>query len=226
MTRKRSYKQFCPMSYSLDAIGDRWAIMIIRELLYGPRRFTDIRRGLPTLATNLLTQRLKDLEEEGFIQQRDLPPPAATHVYELTPYGESVEIVIRALYLWGIHLMAHGSFQDDHVSFVCSIYSMSQLFNKHMPISQPIQIQVHAEGEIFHACIQEGKVEAAMGTTPEPNLIIETTPKMFLRLIVVPDSYQQALADETVKIHFGDEDLLATFTTYFEIPETPVPERP
>ncbi len=225
MSKKRSYKQFCPMSYSLDAIGDRWVIMIIRELLFGPRRFTDIKRGLPNLATNLLAQRLKDLEADGFIQQREIPPPVATHVYELTPYGKSVETVIHALYFWGLHRMVEGDFQSDNVSFVCSIYSMTQLFKTDVKIRKSIRVQVHADGEILHACLESGKIEGGIGAIPDPDLVFETTPKMFLKLMAIPNCDVQLLADGSVTLHKGDEKLFARFASYFAIPETPVPVR-
>src|SRR5215475_11332621 len=100
MTQK-TYHQYCPIVHALDLVGERWTLLIIRNLFAGPKRFSDLAHGLPGIGTNILTARLKALEESGLIQSRYLPPPAASSVYELTPYGRSLEDVMVALVLWG-----------------------------------------------------------------------------------------------------------------------------
>src|SRR5689334_20859554 len=97
----RTYNQYCPLAHALDLVGERWTLLIIRNLFVGPKRFSDLLRGLPGIGTNILTARLKALEENGLIQSRFLPPPAASSVYELTPYGRSLQDVMVALALWG-----------------------------------------------------------------------------------------------------------------------------
>lgn len=97
----RSYNQLCGLAYALDIVGERWTLLIIRELMPGPRRFTDLMEGLPGISSNLLSGRLKDLEKKGLIRRRDLPPPAASTVYELTPLGKSLEPMLLELGKWG-----------------------------------------------------------------------------------------------------------------------------
>ena len=97
----RSYRQYCGIARALDLIGERWALLVIRELVYGPKRFTDLRHGLPGIATNVLSQRLRELERNGVVAQRRLPPPAASNVYELTEYGQELVPVMLALGRWG-----------------------------------------------------------------------------------------------------------------------------
>src|SRR5690606_18555587 len=97
----RSYNQYCGLAYALDLVGERWTLLIIRELMAGPRRFTDLFHGLPGISTNLLTERLKNLEQYELIHRRTLPPPAATTVYELTPLGRSLETVLIEMGKWG-----------------------------------------------------------------------------------------------------------------------------
>lgn len=97
----RSFHQWCGLAEALDRIGDRWTPLVIRELLLGPKRYTDLRRNLPGIATNLLAERLRDLEEEGLVARRDLPPPAPASVYELTEAGRELEEPILALIRWG-----------------------------------------------------------------------------------------------------------------------------
>jgi DNA-binding HxlR family transcriptional regulator len=101
----RSYRQFCGIARALDVIGERWALLVIRELVLGPKRFTDLREGLPGIATNVLSERLRQLEREGVVARRRLPPPAASSVYELTPYGEELVPIMLALGRWGARTM-------------------------------------------------------------------------------------------------------------------------
>jgi len=93
----RSYRQFCGVAHALDLIGERWSMLVVRELLVGPRRFTDLVHGLPGIGTNSLSARLKQLEQGGIVQRRMLPPPAASAVYELTEYGRELEPIVHAV---------------------------------------------------------------------------------------------------------------------------------
>ena len=102
----RSYDQYCPVAVALDTVGDRWTLLILRELLIGARRFTDVRAALPGLAPNLLTDRLRDLEREGLVERRELPPPAARTVYALTTEGRSTAPLLEALARFGAARMA------------------------------------------------------------------------------------------------------------------------
>jgi DNA-binding HxlR family transcriptional regulator len=97
----RSYEQFCGVARALDLVGERWALLVVRELILGPKRFTDLRRGLPGIGTNVLAARLKELEGAGVAQRRTLPPPAASTVYELTQYGRELEEILLAFGRWG-----------------------------------------------------------------------------------------------------------------------------
>jgi DNA-binding HxlR family transcriptional regulator len=97
----KRYEQYCPMAHALDLVGDRWALLIIRELMHGPRRYTDLVDRLPGIGTNILAARLRDLEGHGVVARRTLPPPAASKVYELTDYGRELRPAMRELALWG-----------------------------------------------------------------------------------------------------------------------------
>ncbi|MEU6735798.1 winged helix-turn-helix transcriptional regulator [Streptomyces physcomitrii] len=98
---RRSYDQFCAAARALDAIGDRWSLLIVRELLAGPRRYTDLHADLPGVSTDVLASRLKDLERESLATRRRLPPPSSAQVYELSPRGRQLLPVLRALGEWG-----------------------------------------------------------------------------------------------------------------------------
>ena len=101
MTRTRTYGDPCGIARALDVVGERWALLVVRELLLGPKRFTDLRAGLPNLSPDVLSQRLRELEADGLVTRRRLPPPAGSKVYELTERGLELEPVILALGRWG-----------------------------------------------------------------------------------------------------------------------------
>src|SRR5918912_4465730 len=109
----RTYDQFCGIARALDLVGERWALLVVRDLILGPKRFTDLRRGLDGMGTSVLAARLKELERGGVIRRRTLPPPAASTVYELTDYGRALEGPLLALGRWGATSM--GPRQDGQL---------------------------------------------------------------------------------------------------------------
>lgn len=112
MTTRR-YEQYCPLACALDLLGERWTLLIVRDLIAGPKRYTDLRRGLPGLATDLLTERLRKLENGGVIRRRELPPPAAATVYELTERGRELEPAVFGLARFGLGLLREPPTADD-----------------------------------------------------------------------------------------------------------------
>jgi DNA-binding HxlR family transcriptional regulator len=109
----RRYEQYCPMAHALDLVGDRWALLIVRELMHGPRRYTDLVERLHGIGTNILAARLRDLETNGIVSRRTLPPPAASKVYELTPYGRGLRSAMRELALWGAQSLGPPTSGDE-----------------------------------------------------------------------------------------------------------------
>ena len=109
----RNYDQYCPVAHALDAVGDRWALLVARELMQGPKRYTDLAEGLPGIGTNILAARLRHLETAGVVTKKTLPPPAASRVYELTDYGLELKPVIRELALWGARSLGPPTAADE-----------------------------------------------------------------------------------------------------------------
>jgi DNA-binding HxlR family transcriptional regulator len=109
----RRYRQFCPLARSLDLLGDRWSLLVVRELALRPCRYTDLRDGLPGIATNLLAERLRELQEAGIVRAEHAPPPVATTLYSLTDWGAQLRPILVALGRWGLPLMAAGRGADD-----------------------------------------------------------------------------------------------------------------
>src|SRR3546814_14695887 len=102
ITSRRSYEDACGSAHALDLVGERWALLVMRELMLGPKRFSDLRADLPGISANVLTQRLEGLESAGLLIRRQLPPPASVQVYELTPWGYESEPIFQALGHWGV----------------------------------------------------------------------------------------------------------------------------
>ena len=109
----KRYEQYCPMAHALDLVGDRWALLVIRELMHGPKRYTDLVERLPGIGTNILAVRLRDLESHGVVTRRTLPPPAASKVYELTDYGRELRPAMRELALWGARSLGPPTAQSE-----------------------------------------------------------------------------------------------------------------
>jgi len=109
----KTYDQYCPVAHALGVVGERWALLVVRELLQGPKRYTDLAEGLPGIGTNILASRLRDLEAAGVVTKKTLPPPAASRVYELTEYGLELKPVMRELALWGARSLGPPTAEDE-----------------------------------------------------------------------------------------------------------------
>jgi len=109
----KTYDHYCPVAHALGVVGERWALLVVRELLQGPKRYTDLAEGLPGIGTNILASRLRDLETAGVVAKKTLPPPAASRVYELTDYGLELKPVMRELALWGARSLGPPTGDDE-----------------------------------------------------------------------------------------------------------------
>ena len=109
----KRYDQYCPIAHALELVGERWSLLVVRELMHGPRRYTDLAANLPRIGTNILASRLKDLEGCGVVSRRRLPPPAASQVYELTPYGQALRPLMRELAVWGLRSLGPPGPEDE-----------------------------------------------------------------------------------------------------------------
>lgn len=163
MRRRTDYFDGCPTAHALDLVGDRWALLIVRELLLGAKRFTDLRRGLPRISQNVLSQRLDDLEAAGVLGQRTLPPPSASTVYELTDRGLELENVLTALGRWGARsasLPASESLGID--TFVLGLRSLYQPGRRRPDRSYELRI----EKDAFEFRICDGQLAVRRGSRP------------------------------------------------------------
>ena len=171
----RSYGQYCAVARALDLVGDRWALLIVRELLLrGACRYTDLREGLPGIATNLLVARLRDLEGAGILRRVDAPPPVATTVYELTSRGSDLAPVLHALGTWGGELMAQPQGADEFRSHWLA-FPISRLTDS-TPDGPPVTIEIRTGGQPLIVETIDGSVRARSGTADDPDAVLAGPP--------------------------------------------------
>ena len=179
----RSYNQYCSIARALDVTGDRWTLLIVRELLLqGPSRFTDLKNGLPGIATNLLSTRLRELEAAGLITREDAPPPIATALYELSETGRELEPVLKALGMWGLRLMAEER-PDDAFKAQWLAYAPAWFSTDADPEGPPAVIQLIAAGERAVIELGDGRVRTRPGLAADPDLVLDGPPRAVLGLL-------------------------------------------
>jgi len=175
----RTYGQHCALARALDRIGERWTLLIVRELLIGPARYTDLRDGLPGMATNLLADRLRALEAEGVVKRRRLPPPAAATVYELTELGQGLEDAVNSLIRWGGRWMPEGSDSDVFRPQWLAL-AVRALTRPGDATGLPLTCRLAVEGSGFTLEITESAVEVTRGADSPAELALATDPRTLL----------------------------------------------
>lgn len=213
----RSYNQLCGLAYALDMVGERWTILIIRELIAGPRRFTDLSVGLPGISTNLLTERLKSLEENGIIQRRVLPPPAASAVYELTAVGQALEPALLELGKWGRQFIP-ATVEGLHVLHLGSYALTPQTFFR-PKLAQGVNetYALHIGDEIQQVRIVEGKITVQQGEPPHADMALYTEVPVYLGLLLGELDPDAALAGGLIRVD-GDVKALRRFLKMCQVP--------
>ncbi len=216
MGAKRSYGDACGIARALDVVGERWALMIVRELLLSPKRFTDIRAGLPHLGSDMLAQRLRDLEQSGLVQHRKLPPPYSVQVYELTARGRALEPVLIELGRWG-GANAPPPADDMCMSTDAHVVSLRTLFDPERAGDFTARIVLHLGGCPFVVEIADGRIEAGYGESPEADAAIETDPSTLIEVLHGHRPLDDALAAGDLRIE-GDEQVVRRFSELFPLP--------
>lgn len=178
----RSYDQYCLIARALDVIGERWTLLVVRELLIGPKRYTDLLDGLPGIATNLLSARLKQMETGGLIRRRRLPPPAASSVYELTELGRGLEPVMGALARWSIHFMQEPPGPDEYLRPGWFLLGLRLTFNPEAALGVRETYEFRLDDEVFHTVIDDGSMEMHPGHADAPDLVVTADARTFIEI--------------------------------------------
>src|SRR5919199_3187668 len=214
-SKKRTYDDGCAAAHALDLIGDRWALLIVRELLLGPKRFTDVRAGLPNASPNVLAQRLRELERYGVVRRRKLPPPAASKVYELTEWGMELVPVIIRLGRWGARSPARP--RDAALGVDSLVLSFRTMFDPLAANGLTASYELRLGEDVFRAVVNDGRFEIVRGDAERPDAIIETDAGTLAVLVYEGRELAEAVRSGDVKIE-GDESAVARFLTLFPLP--------
>jgi DNA-binding HxlR family transcriptional regulator len=202
----RSYGQFCGVAHALDLVGERWALLVVRELVLGPKRFTDLAAGLPGIGTNILTARLRELEQGDVIARRVLPPPAGSTVYELTPYGRALEPVLLALGRWGAQSM-HARRPEQTLRSGWIGVALRGFANPAAEPSAEGTVELRLEDAVLHVRLAGGEIVIGNGPAAAPELVLTTANDLLLALLAGVLAPQDAIAAGLVEIE-GDDRLL------------------
>lgn len=211
---KRSYGQYCGLARAADLVGERWALLIVRDLLVSPRRFTDLRRGLPKIPTNVLTTRLKELEEAGVVHRRVLPRPDGSVVYELTDHGRELEEIVLALGRWGARTLGEPA-PDEIVTVDSMVMAMRSTFRPDAARGVRAGFELRLGDIVLHLRVNDGTLAVTPGDGPAADLVIETGPAI-RALLAHKITPTEALADGTVRVA-GKTALLDRFVAMFRI---------
>ena len=214
----RAYGQYCGFARALEVVGERWALLIVRDLLVGPKRFTDLHRGLSGIPTNVLTARLKELERGGVVRRRLLPRPAAAIIYELTPYGMELEDVVCRLGRWGAKSLGDPR-TEEVITADSLIMAMRSTFRPEAAKKTRVGYEFRFGDIVIHVRIDGPKIEAGSGPLPGADLVVEAGPaiKDLLTGEITP---AQAIESGSVRVT-GDPALLTRFAEMFRIDPMP-----
>lgn len=196
MPTSRSYGDACGIARALDVVGERWALLVVRELLLGPQRFTDLRRGLPNASSNMLTDRLRELEAGGVVHRRRLPPPSGAWVYELTDRGRELEPVVLALGAWGVQAPP----PEPATLGVVSVLLFLRTSVRPDPASATVVYGVQLDDRPWTVRTAAGRVHVEPGEPTTPDASVHASPRSFNAVLADPTGLDAAIADGSISV--------------------------
>jgi DNA-binding HxlR family transcriptional regulator len=204
------------MSHALDLVGERWALLVVRELLFGPMRFTDLRGGMPGVSPDVLSQRLRELQEAGIVRQRRLAPPAGSQVYELTAWGKELEPIVVQLGRWGSRSPALPLDADTSVS--SQMLSLLALFSPAVAKGFRTTIALRIGDDTFTVRIADGKLAVARGDADRPDAALETDVRTLGALLHLGHDLEAAKRAGEVRLT-GSTAAVQRFLRLFPLPD-------
>ncbi|MGQ7791165.1 winged helix-turn-helix transcriptional regulator [Faunimonas sp. B44] len=214
-SRRRRYEDACAAAHGLDLVGDRWALLVMRELMLGPKRFGDIRASLPGISANVLTQRLEDLEAGGVLTRRKLAPPAAVQVYELTPWGYQAEPILQALGRWAARSPHHDpTLPISANSFLLSLRTM---LDPSRAKDLDVRVGFRLGEETFLGRLRGGALDIAPHTIEDADVTFAAAPAILAAAIYGGQPIEALEAAGVLRVE-GDRSLATRFVTLFPLP--------
>jgi DNA-binding HxlR family transcriptional regulator len=211
----RRYEDACGTAHGLELLGDRWALLVVRELLLGSRRFSQLRSDLPGISANVLTQRLTELEERGIVSYRKLPPPASVSVYELTPWGYEAEPVVLSLGRWAARSPIHDP--TLRISAVSMMLSLRTMFDASRAQDLQARIEFRFGEDYFRGTLASGQFVLERGEQDRPEVIFEGTPQGLAAAVHGGASFDELEAAKLLRVT-GDRRLAKRFVRLFPLP--------
>ncbi|OIJ63693.1 winged helix-turn-helix transcriptional regulator [Streptomyces mangrovisoli] len=214
---QRTYNQYCATARTLDLVGERWTLLLIRELLTGPKRFGDLQSSLRGLGTGLLAARLKHLEREGLARKVTLPPPARTPAYALTRAGEELGPAILELARWGLKWAMADLRETDTFHPGWAVLGLRACFEPEAAAGLHAVYEFRIDDELFHARIDDGVIEALHGPAQRPDVTVSISQEAFLRVTGQGLSFGEAIESGAASAS-GDEEALRRLRGLFRLP--------
>lgn len=212
--KKRAYSDGCAAAHALDLVGDRWALPVMREMMLGPRRFSDIRAALPGLSANVLTQRLEELERNSIVQRRKLPPPASVQVYELTPWGLEAEELLKVMGRWAARSPHKEAGPMSPVSIVLSLRTM---FSPAQAQNMFLRVGLFFGEESYLAEIHDGTIAVDRGDIDNVDVLFTGDQNAFVACLYGKVPLADVADQLTVT---GDRAQVDSFLSLFPLPPT------
>jgi len=217
MTSKRTYGDACRFAHALDLVGERWALLVVRELLLGPKRFTDLRAGLPHASPNILAERLRGLEEGAVVRKRKLPPPAGSSVYELTEWGRELEPIVTKLGAWG----ARSPIPPEHraIGVDSIVLALGSLFDPEAAGDLRASYELRVGGDSFRVDVAGGEVHLARDAVDAPEARLRVPdPATMAAVLTGQMAVDEAIASGALEIE-GSKQAAKRFLRLFPAPE-------
>jgi DNA-binding HxlR family transcriptional regulator len=205
----RSYDEYCSIAKSLDLVGDRWTLLVVRELsLRGPSRYTDLRNGLPGVATNLLADRLRDLEAAGLVAREEAPPPVATTLFRLTDRGAGLKPVLDELMRWGLPLMVEQR-DDEAVRSHWLAGALEVMLSDRRPDGDPVTLELRPGEEPIVLAARDGEMKMTLGAASDPDAILAGPARPIMGLLL---GYLDRSGAEAMGVTLeGDPEVIGRF---------------
>ena len=215
MSRKKPYDDGCATAHALDLIGERWALLIVRELIPGPKRFSDLKKGLPGISTNILTNRLNDLESGHVLVRDRLPPPSASQIYRLTAWGAELEPLIQDIGRWAARSteMQPGK----PMSAASVMLSLRTMFSSQRAGDAGFRLELILDGIPHRAEVCDGQFTIEVGESMPPDVSVSGDPNL-LAAMVYGGMPMDAAEAAGLKIS-GHRQHLARFCSFFPLPD-------